>query len=194
MSSRTKCSPNFCVYQLSQWIPHDGVAALALSVPAMPRPPLASANVAAPAAIFAMKDIRVPPNGTTTVLRARMKGDHPPAGISDPYRNNYGACWRLLVSGSGLAEMLRISGQMAAKGAWPPLAQRGVTQATRFRYKSRSRDIGGMANIRHWSPSLLCRARFKALPGELRSPGRAAFVAVVACQFAFVNGLFETPY
>src|SRR5450755_216991 len=104
-TSRTKAWSNFCVYQLLHCQPQDGVAALALSVPARPRPPPASANVAAPAAIFAMKDIRVPPNGTTTVLRARMKGDHPPADISYPYMNNYGAYWRLLVGGPGPAEM-----------------------------------------------------------------------------------------
>ena len=60
-------------------VAHDRVAAPALSVPAMPRPPPASASVAAPAAIFALKDIRVPPNGTSTVLRARIKGDRSPS-------------------------------------------------------------------------------------------------------------------
>src|ERR1700744_1378550 len=61
-----------------QELPQDGVAALAVSVPATPSPPPTITNVAAPAAILALTDIRFPPQWDEYRAEARGAGGPPP--------------------------------------------------------------------------------------------------------------------
>src|ERR1700741_2644346 len=58
-TSTRYCGPYFWVKIWAQWLPQLGVAALAVIVPAIARPPPTSPKVAAPAAIFALTDIQI---------------------------------------------------------------------------------------------------------------------------------------
>src|ERR1700761_4739032 len=55
-----------------QELPQDGEAAPAVSVPATPSPPPTITNVAAPAAILALTDIRFPPQWDEYRAEARL--------------------------------------------------------------------------------------------------------------------------
>ena len=117
-------------------------------------------------------------HGTTTVLLARIKGDHP--SRHQLFAHRFLRCV-LAPAGEwlrpdGSAEISpgrrrrarRERGTPGTGGARSDRAQNGqrrrvqrdVTRAKRFRYKRRSRGIGGIARVAHWSLSLLCRARF----------------------------------